>query len=234
MPNKMIFLTYFYLNKINIFLAIIFIVLILYALLYLTLLLVKINNRNMCTPSMFFILGEKVCNKLIYKTVSDEMQEKLGPVYDDIHDNLNELERRHFTKKVEKAQKTSEDINVKLQYQNLFVNAGKTIEDIKNIIRDINKIQIESALSMRELIAQLKVLSSTIVQNMGIVLEYITYIINISYITPSLNALSAPMTKLYAAIAKYAKLPTKPKLAVNRNTDLFASLKHSKQIFSIQ
>lgn len=234
MPNKMIFLTYFYLNKINIFLAIIFMVLIVYVLLYLTLLLVKINNRNMCTPSMFFILGEKVCNKLIYKTVSDEMHEKLGHVYDDIHDNLNEMEKRHFTKKVEKAQKISQDINVRLQYQNLYVSAGKTIEDIKNIIRDINLLQIESASAMRDLIARLKSFSLTIVEKMKNVLNYITYILNISYITPSLNALSAPMTKLYAAIAKYVKMPTKPTLAVNRNTDLFASLDRSKQIFAIQ
>ena len=234
MSSKIIILSYFYLNKFNIVLATILLLLFSYFIAYLCLTMIKIKHNNYCTPLMMFVLGEKSCNKMIYKTATDEMQQKLGPIYVDIHNNINDLKNKNFKKNINDMELKSKAVNAKLDYQNMFINMGKTVEDLKNALRNINSAYIDNMKNLQEIYNLLGKITNDTRENLQNSLSKISHLISISYVTPSLYNTTDPLLKLYSAIADYLKLPSKPKLVVNKKTDLSASLVKSKQLFKIQ
>ena len=234
MSSKFIFISYFYLNQMNYILATILLIIFFYWILYLYLTMIKLKHNNYCTPLTLFILGERSCNKVIYKTVSDEMQQKLGPVYTDINENMNEVKQANVKKSVKQLELKANAANDKLAYQNMFINVGKTVEELKNVLRNINGAYVDNVKNLREVYNLLEHITIQTKEGFQKSLSKISYLISISYITPSLNTMTDPLLKLYSAIAEYLDMPSKPTLMINKKTDLSAPLAKSKQLFQIK
>jgi len=196
--------------------------------------MIKLKHNNYCTPLTLFILGERSCNKVIYKTVSDEMQQKLGPVYTDINENMNEVKQANVKKSVKQLELKANAANDKLAYQNMFINVGKTVEELKNVLRNINGAYVDNVKNLREVYNLLEHITIQTKEGFQKSLSKISYLISISYITPSLNTMTDPLLKLYSAIAEYLDMPSKPTLMINKKTDLSAPLAKSKQLFQIK
>lgn len=234
MPDKIIFISYFYLNRTNIILATIIFMIFLYWILYLYLTMIQLKHNNYCTPLTLFILGERSCNKTIYKTVTDEMHNKLTPVYSDINDNMKELKEATTKQTIKKMEIKANEVNAKLEYQNMFISVGKTVEELKDSLRNINNAYIDNVKNLREVYDLLEKITTQTAENFQASLGKISHLISVSYITPSLHNMADPLLKLYSAIADYLKVPRKPKLMISKPTDLSASLAKSKQLFKIQ
>jgi len=234
MPDKIIFISYFYLNQSNLILATIFLITFMYWILYLYLTMIQLKNNNYCTPLTLFILGERSCNKTIYKTVTDEMQDKLKSVYSDINENAKELKEASSKKEIKKMELKAKEVNQKLEYQNMFISVGKTVEELKDSLRKINNAYIDNVKNLREVYNLLEKITSKTAEDFRNSLGKISYLISLCYITPSLHNMADPLLKIYSAIADYLKEPTKPHLLINKKTNLSASLAKSKQLFYIK
>lgn len=234
MPDKIIFISYFYLNQSNLILATMLLIIFLYWILYLYLKMIQLKNNNYCTPLTLFILGERSCNKVIYKTVSDEMQDKLKSVYSDINDNTKELKEATTKKEIKKMELKAREVNDKLEYQNMFISVGKTVEELKDSLRKINNAYIDNVKNLREVYNLLEKITDQTAENFRNSLGKLSYLISLCYITPSLHNMADPLLKVYSAIADYLKEPTKPHLLINKKTNLSASLAKSKQLFYIK
>jgi seryl-tRNA synthetase len=196
--------------------------------------MIQLKNNNYCTPLTLFILGERSCNKTIYKTVTDEMQDKLKSVYSDINENAKELKEASSKKEIKKMELKAKEVNQKLEYQNMFISVGKTVEELKDSLRKINNAYIDNVKNLREVYNLLEKITSKTAEDFRNSLGKISYLISLCYITPSLHNMADPLLKIYSAIADYLKEPTKPHLLINKKTNLSASLAKSKQLFYIK
>ena len=196
--------------------------------------MIKLKHNNYCTPLTMFILGERSCNKVIYKTVTDEMQQKLGPVYSDINENMNQVKQANVKKTAKQLELKANAANDKLAYQNMFINVGKTVEELKNVLRNINNSYIDNVQNLKEVYNLIEHITQQTKDGFQKSLSKISYLVSISYVTPSLHSMTDPLLKLYSAIAEYLDVPSKPNLLINKKTDLSAPLAKSKQLFKIK
>lgn len=233
MAEKIIIISYFSLNYISIILAFIILSFIVFGILYLWLYYIKINHNNYCTPLMMYVFGEKMCNKLIYKTVDDEFKSKLDSSYIEIKNNMDELKKQDEIHKEINLKKTKDVINNKVAYQALLIETGNTVNNIKDAVRQINNALIQNMQQVKDLNTYISVVINNFVGKLKELLSILTHQINMSYITPSLYKLTNPLLKLYSAVAEMAKQPKTPKLKVNVKTDLSATLEKSKSLLRV-
>lgn len=233
MSEKIVNISYFSLNYISIILALILLYLIILSILYLWLYFIKIKNNNYCSPLMMYLFGEKACNKLIYKTVDDEFKSKLDPVYVDIKNNIEELNKQQEINNNIKTQMIKNEVDNNIVKQTFLVENANIINSIKNNLRDINASLIHNIQNAKDIYSYYFLISESIMNQLTNILDYIKYQINVSYVTPALYKFTNPLLKLYSAIATMTNNNTKPNLKVNTNTDYSASLEKSKSLLRI-
>jgi hypothetical protein len=201
MPFKTISLSYFSLNTTNILLATLFLIMYFFLLTYLTLWLIQLKHTNYCTPLMLYMFGKKACNKAIYKTAIDEIQNKIEPKYKKIDNSIKKLNDEYVKTDLVKQMILKNEIDNTIKYQETFYRTASAIDNLENTVKDINFGYVNYYRDLIDLQKKYKDFLQDISERLKNYLNNLQYQINIAYVTPSIFQLVDPMVKIYKTIS---------------------------------